>query len=69
MHLYTSIGYPDMLHDDLINGYIVLIKSKNKYYVLLKPQVANNTNLTAQQMGFNLDWLNGKRLLRFKDIK
>ena len=48
--MYMTVDYSAMLRDDLMNGYIVLLKNDdNKYYVVIRPQASKLSNITAKR--------------------
>lgn len=48
--MYMTVDYSAMLRDDLMNGYIVLLKNDdNKYYVVIRPQANDRSNITAKR--------------------
>lgn len=48
--MYMTVDYSAMLRDDLINGYVVLLKNNdNEYYVVIRPQADNCSNITAKR--------------------
>ena len=48
--MYMTVDYSAMLRDDLMNGYIVLLKNNdNGYYVVIRPQADSRSNITAKR--------------------
>lgn len=48
--MYMTVDYSAMLRDDLMNGYVVLLKNNdNKYYVVISPQADSHSNITAKR--------------------
>lgn len=48
--MYMTVNYSAMLRDDLMNGYIVLLKNNdNEYYVVIRPQADGCSNITAKR--------------------
>lgn len=48
--MYMTVDYSAMLRDDLMNGYIVLLKNNdNEYYVVIRPQANSCSNITAKR--------------------
>ena len=48
--MYMTVDYSAMLRDDLMNGYVVLLKNNdNKYYVVIRPQADSHSNITAKR--------------------
>ena len=48
--MYMTVDYSAMLRDDLMNGYIVLLKNdNNEYYVVIRPQASKLSNITAKR--------------------
>ena len=48
--MYMTIDYSAMLRDDLMNGYVVLLKNNdNEYYVVIRPQASKLSNITAKR--------------------
>lgn len=48
--MYMTVDYSAMLRDDLMNGYVVLLKNNdNKYYVVIRPQASGCSNITAKR--------------------
>lgn len=48
--MYMTVDYSAMLRDDLMNGYIVLLKNNdNGYYVVIRPQASKLSNITAKR--------------------
>ena len=48
--MYMTVDYSAMLRDDLMNGYVVLLKNNdNKYYVVIRPQASGYSNITAKR--------------------
>lgn len=47
--MYMTVDYSAMLRDDLMNGYVILLKNdNNEYYVVIRPQAENRSNITAK---------------------
>ena len=48
--MYMTVDYSAMLRDDLMNGYVVLLKNdNNEYYVVIRPQADSRSNITAKR--------------------
>lgn len=48
--MYMTVDYSAMLRDDLMNGYVVLLKNNdNEYYVVIRPQADSHSNITAKR--------------------
>lgn len=48
--MYMPVDYSAMLRDDLMNGYVVLVKNSNsEYYVVIRPQASDRSNITAKR--------------------
>ena len=48
--MYMTVDYSAMLRDDLMNGYVVLLKNNdNEYYVVIRPEANGCSNITAKQ--------------------
>lgn len=48
--MYMTVDYSAMLRDDLMNGYVVLLKNNdNEYYVVIRPQASKLSNITAKR--------------------
>lgn len=48
--MYMTVDYSAMLRDDLMNGYVVLLKNdNNEYYVVIRPQASKRSNITAKR--------------------
>lgn len=53
LNLYTTIRYNEMLRDDIINGYVTPLKTKDDYYVIvLAPEADGNANILAHRKLF-----------------
>ena len=45
-----TVDYSAMLRDDLMNGYVVLLKNNDsEYYVVIRPQADSCSNITAKR--------------------
>lgn len=52
-NLYTTIRYNEMLRDDIMNGYVIPLKTKDDYYVIyLTPEADGNANILAHRKLF-----------------
>ena len=50
LKMYMTVDYSAMLRDDLMNGYVVLLKNNdNEYYVVIRPQADSHSNITAKR--------------------
>lgn len=48
--MYMTVDYSAMLRDDLMNGYVVLLKNNDsEYYVVIRPQASKLSNITAKR--------------------
>lgn len=48
--MYMTVDYSAMLRDDLMNGYVVLLKNNdNEYYVVIRPEASKLSNITAKR--------------------
>lgn len=48
--MYMTVDYSAMLRDDLMNGYVVLVKNSNsEYYVVIRPEANDRSNITAKR--------------------
>lgn len=53
LNLYTTIRYNEMLRDDIMNGYITPLKTKDDYYVIvLAFEADGNANILAHRKLF-----------------
>lgn len=53
LSIYTTVRYNEMLRDDLMNGYVTLLKTEDDYYVLvLAPEADGNANILAHRKLF-----------------
>lgn len=53
LNLYTTIRYNEMLRDDIMNGYVIPLKTKDDYYVIyLTPEADGKANILAHKKLF-----------------
>lgn len=53
LSIYTTVRYNEMLRDDIMNGYVTLLKTEDDYYVLvLAPEADGNANILAHRKLF-----------------